>query len=580
MGVAETNLLDASGRLLERIDTIVSYCRTHSIQRAAQIPDEVLGNVDRLIAVYLRAFKLWCIPDSNKLSSRLTFSLGALRNALAVAPIDHPRREEMITNIARLKAQLLRIGGQTRVDQFERDYDAGLYTDAPVGTSNNPVSTPTPPSDNLCLVHETLIDPSFRYTPDTANYNDHDPVLEARRREYSRRYWLSVESDLCGAGIVRAHQVVEDIAATFQLFPALAPNETPNQTPNQTPNEQEPPQAPPTVSVRQAWATLVAENFEWDPLFALFDTLAAHFRCRLTVAQQAEFNARWGGLHEGLRAAADTPQHNPSRAISATFKFMFDASNALHAERRNTELTRVRPTILRHGIDYERAAFERDFLNGTVNLLSTVNWLQAAAADDNNLADNLLAGDGATFPRFMARAYASLLSVSDTPLPDTLRCDITRMTILRSLHNSIVTSIIATTAVTNEPTVADAIALQIRNSWPSVQLTLDDIEMPSLLRTELQLLLAPTSAARAMHTRTLSAGLEACLLETLVDGSPPPQQTLFIGSDGALISAHLTDLFRLFSNIAHVNYRVFSAKYLALIPQIITDRNNTQAILA
>ena len=319
---------------------------------------------------YLTDFKRWKVQDEANLIRRIMRALVALYEAEAQLPLDEPEdssvKKEFRTQVERLRSKMLQVGGQEKLDEFDRNRRENLATATAATLSsyrnNNPhiiideSSAFEFPSrmTNEQLAHELLLDPTFQLDVDAASGVVSPEALRIRE-VFHDAFWASLEDDLrdnqppCYGRALRVLAEIRDGIAELASAPqALAIREI--------------------VDVDHIKAQLRSDAYDWASCTA---TIQGIFRVARQV-QAPSRDSRNSFIMEEVTGkmteAAARVELQPA-AFCFGLHQLLDVVNAMRVDAANARLRLIAPVVVDHGVEYERGKFAEKLESGAVTVV-------------------------------------------------------------------------------------------------------------------------------------------------------------------------------------------------------------------
>ena len=416
-------LIEAAKKLLQCLEQIIygystdnAFCRVSADAANAFIP---------LLFDYLKKFKVWKVPDEQKLTLRIKHALFALHGAQDVLPedesVESPLRVELVAQIKRLSDKLVQIAGPGKLREFETERANGRISGSmsvacalrlriPEGW---PTHDPNARTSNEELAHQLLLDPTFQL-PDVAEMRS--AISQQIHAGFVDSFWKSLVDDqtLEPACYVRVIRVLQEViggvreawgTGTFVFSGRVSV---------------------PTESDMQHFKRRLDTNaIEMPEVMEVITGIFNAVRAIQVFNRVTPMDANWRALKGSLEASSD--RHSRVVAFTEILKGLLHWVNVHRIDAANARLRLVSPVIRDNGIDYEQGKYNAR-LAGGLNERNTVAYViggivKAVAANLTDV-DSLRSGSPAAFEKVAVTAFIDcILNVRDRDIPETLVFD-------------------------------------------------------------------------------------------------------------------------------------------------------------
>ena len=440
------NLIDAGTKMLANLEGIIAAIMQPTAKHFQSVPASLTKDFQAVMHDYLVKFNLWKIPDEAKLTLRIRHALWALYQAKRHLPSDEREdshlAEEFNTQINRLRAKMISIGGQAALDQLDAEQTQGGGNNevASGRVSNNSIMHELliGRMSNHRIAHELLIDPLFQLT-ENGGTSDQNIMFQRVRDEFHRAFWESLVDDVrlsppCYARVIRVldeiRNGISDLSeSSFEL-------------------------AQDVLDTSHIQAKIQANAFEWDDSKKLIqDTYTI-----ITRIQAPRRDEETEILSKEVMDVLNAANTNQEKATSFTkaLEFLLNRVNICRIDAANSRLRLIAPVIQDHGFEYEGGKFQRKLDDNEVSLDNTKQWISAALKSTIDIASKIQ--DGVTGSIVDAHTTAITLLVdgsiipdaSEANLPETLVFDVARIAKMRSDFRDIIKANIVLTIATSE----------------------------------------------------------------------------------------------------------------------------------
>jgi hypothetical protein len=327
---------------------------------------------------FLRLFKIWKAPDELRLVVRIKNALFELyRNKHNAAPGDVAAEFE--SQIARLRAKLLRIGGEEEVARL--DEDVQKMPEMKTGRLTNEQ-----------LAHELLLDPRYQMPDEGYVFGTVRCTAEYRaiRARDARIFWQLVQEDLARQCYARALRVLEEVRdGLHELDGACGINEV--------------------IDLDFIRARMVVPGaYTAEDAQSLVQSTV---QVVLRVCEPAR--------------KTETEQMPVPTSLAKGLEFLMNRVNVLRTDSANRHLRNIVTTVQESGFEYERDKFRDKVRAKQITPTRTLEWITAAAASAEALTTTRAR------VAMHTNAVLSLLRDRNAPIPETLLLDRYRIDDLR-----------------------------------------------------------------------------------------------------------------------------------------------------
>ena len=272
-----------------------------------------------------------------------------------------------------------------------------------------------------------------------------------------------------------------------------------------------------------------------------------------------ETKTKW----EALLQAVDIKKgdNEAPRVLCNQLEFLLNRVNVMRIDAANARLRLISPTIILHGVDYERKQFQEKLDNSTFTLERTTAWLNRAITKPNDIVN----GSTSAYIQVHMEAIRSLVTTT-TKLtcencPETLLLDVDHLTVLQANFNS---QAMAATLLMTASTIVPPAQFATNKERLVEILTVENIKDLLLLSDiRVEQLRESTQPTHHMYVIIYKRLIEYWSLDTV----PPPESTSALGKLFGFMSASIVKSVSKFKRIVKVNSDV----YLPIYNRIIAD---------
>ena len=551
----EQMLLDAATAFIKQIDRITAAAANSPTFCTSDLARELTTPFNAQLADYAQIFDKWINYDSTKLVNRISNSLFSLYGFIKNTPAEphyKPMIEDAKKEIMDLRKKMVSVKGNDAM----RTFNAALLATTPEELASCAGAEPsiemkTPP--NEYIVHELLIDPSYRYTM-TGSTAVHERDI-TKNVAFHNLYWHMLKKDLSATppNFDRAADLflsIRDAVITASpgiihdsLLKGLKIN----------------------AVIKHIQLKSMDINTMVSHIVAVYDTMDASFeipstkRANAAIVVQHTFGFSMPETPEEdlelIRRWEKFRSHVNTHLIDG-LRILYELSRGIRVRYINKRIANLENIILEQGYDYEKGKFK---LNA-VALDKTRAWLAREIKEMPPAVRN------APLPLVHAHAFLSLFAndkfVQDR-VPETLRLDTSRLAYLHAeLHALIKTRLLVIVAAeTNTPTVFAS----IRAMRPGVFPQIATLNLPPNTVEHFE----HTSRPRQItHSRT-----HAMLVAYLADQAAPVER--FIGATPRLpadvvdaINTRFANLVALARRTAEISLSVHGKRYAELLAAV------------
>ena len=556
MGALEQPLFHSTLTLIEAFERICKQIAANP--SFAHMPHELTKDFPTLLLKFLKAFKAWKVPDEIKLTKRIKHALTALYQALEHLPPDEPEDSPLMiefnTTIPRLRSKLEQIAGISVLNAFDEERANGLMQIVNgVGNASAYMSKRTVRLSNQQLAHELLLDPLFQLEDDgCGTHTAENPIFHNINESFHRQFWDSLEDDLkleypCYVRVIRVlGQIcdgIHDLCETSGIREVVDLE----------------------FISQQAQAGL----YSWQSTEKLLAGILCVIERVQLAKRDSETRTKWEAL---LLEAANSQDASPHRALCNQLEFLLNRVNVMRIDAANARLRLISPTIILHGVDYERKQFQEKLDNSTFTLERTTAWLNRAITKPNDIVN----GSTSAYIQVHMEAIRSLVTTT-TKLtcencPETLLLDVDHLTVLQANFNSqaMAATLLMTASTivpppqfaTNKERLVEILTVENLNtkSLDEIILSIKDLLLLSDIRVEQ--LRESTQPTHHMYVIIYKRLIEYWSLDTV-----PPESTSALGKLFGFMSASIAKSVIKFKRIVKVNSDVYLPIYNRIIAE-------------
>jgi hypothetical protein len=365
----EKGLVQAACAMLEVFDGLCDSLRT---MRDPSVAVEKAQTFPKVLSEYLKVWHNWKKLDAAKMEKRIEHSLSALCEAEALLDETDPESEALREEF---RGQRVRLGSKLRLYASEekiRHMDALLGGVAPTAATGNGMPTFKKWEDlrvtNEQMAHGILLDPTY-----SLDATQGGTVVQRRIRDVFREsFWKSLTDDLrfpfYGRLFKLFQEIVDGVMKLVEGFKIAHDGRVILQVLDLGLIKQE------VGNGAFTWETcqqLVA-NVE-----RIFTDLDARFKkALLRVGEKVrEPDSKWVDVKAAMEAVAGAPAEQPGAFCAALKYLVHSRLSDVSFDAANLKMSKVKPTMLFHGIEYERDKFKEKLDAKEVSLGRTEAWL-------------------------------------------------------------------------------------------------------------------------------------------------------------------------------------------------------------
>lgn len=424
-------LKDATAPMIESLEACVQLFATGVPWQ--EIRNDQGRELRVLLSRYLRTFKAWKIVDERRLADRIKQALRALEmstgdDGRGIQPTQQQAPQHIVQNvrtqIARLREQLVMIAGQAELEA----YDRMRATERQAQQQQRLLRGASQFMDGQCvaagmnneqLAHELLLRPDFYLCADSwqqssAGASSSAPtttttpqtVITRIRKTFEDSFWSNMHAELSRAPSAggrredtRLLSVIHDfhfwiksfckdfpeelvkVQRVYELFRDFARTAMSSTSGDQGSEKS---------GERGMQLLTTAMSLTVD----LFHTVTQKMRHTPVAGRDATFVgetlAHWDSLHQKLRerveaTGAETGESAvtgaamtdfPASLVCDCMRFKAHLLYTLRVDMANAKLAAIAPYIALHGIEYARTHVERNLATGRLSLSSTDAWIR------------------------------------------------------------------------------------------------------------------------------------------------------------------------------------------------------------
>lgn len=275
---------------------------------------------------------------------------------------------------------------------------------------------------NEQLAHELLLDPAFRLDDEGGNCTE-SSTSTIIRQAFQTAFWDCLIADLsltppCYTRVVRVlgeiHDGIADLSNNLaRKFPLTVSN---------------------IINIPAIQQAVDSNSLEWADCTAMLKQLSEMLRRMQAPKRDKGHVQKWVSHYTSLRTA-DTDVGARPRVFCNALQFILNYVNLIRIDAANTRLKLIAPVIYVHGVEYERAHFQRKIEAGTVDLTSTFsaikNVIEAEVNAGNVSVNDLVAGKAPAFAAIHRAMVLAIITGEDRVtydnVPHTLRLDLSRL---------------------------------------------------------------------------------------------------------------------------------------------------------
>ena len=550
MGPLEQAVCDAGAPMLHAFERICQHI--HAGLPFAHVPLRLTRDFHMLLRNYLKAYKAWKVPDERKLTIRFSHALFTLYEGLQLLSDDDddeleesPMKKEFRFHIQRLRTKLENVAGSEALRAFDDELAQRMKKRMDEGATRSARSFRMRLTQEQ-TAHELLLDPTFHFDVSLLCTSE-NIMYETVEREF----FDSIEKELRldPPLYVRFFKVLEEICSGLHdLSTDCGILEL--------------------VDLAFVKQQTEAGLYTWPSTQKLFTAIADVIQRIQSPKRVQETASMW----HALQAVDVKDQQQIPTALCHHAQFFLNRLNVMRLDRANTHLSLLVPTMMLHGVDYEREQFDKKLQNGTLTLERTTAWIHRAITHPQDV----LAGSNAAYVQVHTHAVLSLITGQDqlTPdtCPETLLLDVKHLSSLqRAFHSQALAATLMMTVETLVPPTDLAKnkeglveILTVDCLYKVVEESLENIQALFLLNDALvQHLRECTLPAHRVHAIITKRLVECWTLDTL-----PPESTSALGKlFGFLYPSSLVQSVRKFKRILEVNRNVHLPIYNRIIAE-------------
>ena len=408
-GHAERQLVEVATKMLAAFERICAAIVSSPARSFRDVPRADTENFMALLCEYVASFVAWRGADDAKLLPRIKSALVGMyqaeRSVAPDEPEDSETRVEFRTQIARLRAELVRAGGEAELREFDRQ----MSGEAPASAAHFDEVQGKLTNDELA--HEILLDPGFQLDS-FGGCGDVNAGSRKVRESFHRAFWNTLADDL-SMRVPRFARAVRVLTEIRDGFVDLGGGE----------------RALAVVPMDEIRAAASRGALDWGECVSLVS--GAHdMVCRLQASsREGETAAMWPPVDAGMRLGGDL--HQRMRSFCGGLEYLLDRVNAMRIDVANAKIRELAPSIRADGARVEREKFNLRLAEGAVTMDLVRDAVRATLEENSNLVGEVLRGNGAAFRDvhrlFLVRIVADPVLMTDSRCPAILHLDLRRL---------------------------------------------------------------------------------------------------------------------------------------------------------
>lgn len=373
----EKGLVRAACAMLEVFDGLCDSLRTMRDPSAAV---EKAQTFPKVLSEYLKAWHHWKKLDAEKMEKRIEHSLSALCEAEALLDETDPESEALREEF---RGQRVRLGSKLRLyatsEEKIRHVDALLGGVAPTATTGNGMPTFKKWDElrvtNEQMAHGILLDPTY-----SLDATQGGTAMQRRIRDVFRKsFWESLTDDLrfpfYGRLFKLFQEIVDGVMKLAEGFKEARDGRVILQVLDLGLIKQE------VGNGAFTWETCQQLVANVERIFADLD--ARFKKALLRVGEKVrEPDSKWADVKAAMEAAAGAPAEQPGAFCAALKYLVHGRLSDLNFDAANLQMSKVKPTIMFHGVGYERDKFKDKMDAKEVSLERTEAWLLRVVRDE------------------------------------------------------------------------------------------------------------------------------------------------------------------------------------------------------
>ena len=428
LGEREVQLITSSTELLAKFEEFLNFVWTETTYNA--VSDNILRDFPRLLRTYLNDFETWKTPDKLVVKDRMATALRALYAARARHDIQNPAENgqttihtDLNTQIQRLRTRLEQLDGQTELNEIDAQLQAGLML------PGNTTPTPDQPYftnmqllqhasritqgrgfciprtlklSNEQIVHEILIDPSFKIDDNGSNGNDDAKTLLVDS------FWENLRNDLMRQPEPLYADAVGVIKEIQEIIIDASGDGSPLSVEAQT-----------AINIADIKTMRLLDN--WSACVDIFNKIADILFHALSQTREKEAKEKWGFIQAAMQEVILDSEARPT-AMRDALRYFSDIARLICIDTVTQRINGFAHIITEHGVSYEQEAFQEKLNRGIMTLDNTTKWL----SDEIDCIkvkqlNELVNGNTETLRMVHRSALINLITITsnDNPKPET-----------------------------------------------------------------------------------------------------------------------------------------------------------------
>ena len=430
----EQALLRTAMALVKQIDRITAAVTSTDTFCTSDLSHDLTKPFNKQLIDYAECFDKWRAYDGAKQVNRISNALFSLYSFVVNTPKEPhytPILSKAQIDIRNLRQKLASMKGDDALSAFDAE-----LVNLPQAEFNASAGAETmiemAPPQNEYIVHELLIDPSYRYTNtgSTAAHETHITVNVA----FHELYWSMLQTDLASAKFNRAADLfmsIRDAVITTSsktrhddFLTKLDTNTIVRQIQLNT------------MTVNKLVCFTIATHAFLDIHFDIPSTKRAAtaelvrqtFGVSMpdTPAEDVELIRRWEEYHSQVLSMQERPD-----VLVKGLRVLYDLSRGIRVRYINKRIVSLVPIVQEQGYDYEAGKFKAN----KIPLDKTRAWLA------RELRDMPPAVRNAPLPLVHAHAFIALIAHDKfiyERVPETMRLDATRLAYLHAEFHALI----------------------------------------------------------------------------------------------------------------------------------------------
>lgn len=426
----DEELQQAAESLTEIYDTVVEILATQNAMQLTNTKKQPIVDYEPTLNRYCSAFKKWKIIDEQKIVNKLKHLLKATYQAQQQQQqYSTQDQDDFNQKINNLRYKIQNVAGEECRKRIDRELgkDPNIQPvepkEQPQTTLQNTNTTNKNQVRNLSneqLAHELMLNENFKMDIDAASpkQTQHEQKIQELCQE---SYWNAMQQELAMKPPVYNEAIImlEIIKESLQEITENTPHRD---------------KITAVINKQNLREQTKNNTFTWKQVADMAAAIYEIITKIQTKQRQQENTEMWQKIQNQLQQAEENPEKRPE-AFCNMLKAFLHATNILRVDVANERLKMILPIVKLHGIEYERAHFERKLANGTITLENMTNAVEntidAEIAAENVTIQQLAQGREEQYRDIHTAMVLSLVTADEEitikNVPETLQLDLKRL---------------------------------------------------------------------------------------------------------------------------------------------------------